>query len=69
MTVGETTNNNKRANNFQAWREQETNLSTLMANVNQTVLGTLNKAVSDTSGARAYDTKYATYLNTGASFK
>ena len=28
----------------------------------QTVLGTLNKAVADTAGSRAYDTKYATYL-------
>lgn len=33
-----------------------------MANVNQTVLGTLNKAVTSTSGANAYDTKYATQL-------
>ena len=33
-----------------------------MANVTQTVLGTTNKAVADTSGSRAYDTKYATYL-------
>ena len=33
-----------------------------MANTNQTVLGTLNKAVSNTSGSQAYDTKYATYL-------
>ena len=33
-----------------------------MANVTQTVLGTINKAVADTSGSRAYDTKYATYL-------
>ena len=33
-----------------------------MANTTQTVLGTLNKAVSSTSGANAYDTKYATYL-------
>lgn len=33
-----------------------------MANVNQTVLGTLNKAVSNTAGSQAYDTKYATYL-------
>ncbi len=33
-----------------------------MANTTQTVLGTLNKAVADTSGSRAYDTKYATYL-------
>jgi len=33
-----------------------------VSNVTQTVLGTLNKAVADTSGSRAYDTKYATYL-------
>jgi len=33
-----------------------------MANATQSVLGTLNKAVSSTSGANAYDTKYATYL-------
>lgn len=33
-----------------------------MANTTQTVLGTLNKAVADTAGTRAYDTKYATYL-------
>lgn len=33
-----------------------------MSNVTQTVIGTLNKAVSDTAGSRAYDTKYATYL-------
>lgn len=33
-----------------------------MANVNQTVLGTLNKAVTSTSGSVAYDTKYATQL-------
>jgi hypothetical protein len=33
-----------------------------VANTTQTVLGTLNKAVSSTSGANAYDTKYATYL-------
>jgi len=33
-----------------------------VANTNQTVLGTLNKAVSNTSGSQAYDTKYATYL-------
>jgi hypothetical protein len=33
-----------------------------MANVIQSVLGTLNKAVPDTAGSRAYDTKYATYL-------
>ena len=33
-----------------------------MANSNQTVLGAINKAVSSTSGANAYDTKYGTYL-------
>ena len=33
-----------------------------MANTNQTVLGAINKAVSSTSGANAYDTKYGTYL-------
>ncbi len=33
-----------------------------MANATQSVLGTLNKAVADTAGNRAYDTKYATYL-------
>jgi len=33
-----------------------------MANATQSVLGALNKAVSNTSGAQAYDTKYATYL-------
>jgi hypothetical protein len=33
-----------------------------MANATQSVLGTLNKAVPDTAGNRAYDTKYATYL-------
>ncbi len=33
-----------------------------MANATQSVLGTLNKAVTSTSGANAYDTKYATYL-------
>ena len=33
-----------------------------MASATQTVLGTLNKAVTNTSGAQAYDTKYATYL-------
>ena len=33
-----------------------------MANTTQTVIGTLNKAVPSTSGAYAYDTKYATYL-------
>ena len=42
-----------------------------MANTTQTVLGTLNKAVSSTSGANAYDTKYATYLKlfSGEMFK
>ena len=33
-----------------------------MASATQTVLGTLNKAVTSTSGSHAYDTKYATYL-------
>jgi hypothetical protein len=42
-----------------------------MANATQTVLGTLNKAVADTAGTRAYDTKYATYLKlfSGEMFK
>jgi hypothetical protein len=42
-----------------------------VANVNQTVLGTLNKAVSNTAGSQAYDTKYATYLKlfSGEMFK
>lgn len=42
-----------------------------MSNVTQTVIGTLNKAVSDTAGSRAYDTKYATYLKlfSGEMFK
>jgi hypothetical protein len=42
-----------------------------VANTTQTVLGTLNKAVSSTSGANAYDTKYATYLKlfSGEMFK
>lgn len=42
-----------------------------MANVVQSVLGTINKAVADTSGSRAYDTKYATYIKqfTGELFK
>ena len=42
-----------------------------MSNVTQTVLGTLNKNVSDTAGSRAYDTKYATYLKlfSGEMFK
>ena len=33
-----------------------------MANATQSVLGSLNKAISDTSGAQAYDSKYGTYL-------
>ena len=33
-----------------------------MANLTQSVVGTLNKAASSTSGAVDYDTKYATYL-------
>ena len=33
-----------------------------MANATQSVLGALNKAVSNTAGSQAYDTKYATYL-------
>lgn len=33
-----------------------------MANTNQTVLGAINKAVSNTAGGQAYDTKYGTYL-------
>jgi len=33
-----------------------------MANTVQSVLGTINKAVADTAGSRAYDTKYGTYL-------
>ena len=33
-----------------------------MANATQTVLGTVNKLVSDTSGSQAYDSKYGTYL-------
>jgi hypothetical protein len=42
-----------------------------VANVNQTVLGTLNKAVTNTAGSQAYDTKYATYLKlfSGEMFK
>ena len=42
-----------------------------MANTTQTVLGTLNKAVPDTGGTRAYDAKYATYLKlfSGEMFK
>ena len=33
-----------------------------MANATQSVLGTVNKLVSDTSGSQAYDSKYGTYL-------
>ena len=33
-----------------------------MANLTQSVVGTLNKAASTTSAANAYDTKYGTYL-------
>ena len=33
-----------------------------MANATQSVLGALNKSVSNTAGSVAYDTKYATYL-------
>jgi hypothetical protein len=33
-----------------------------VANTVQSVLGTINKAVPDTAGSRAYDTKYGTYL-------
>jgi hypothetical protein len=33
-----------------------------MANATQSVLGALNKAVSNTAGSQVYDTKYATYL-------
>jgi len=33
-----------------------------VANVIQSVVGTINKAVPDTSGSRAYDTKYGVYL-------
>lgn len=33
-----------------------------MANTIQSVIGTINKAVPDTAGSRAYDTKYGTYL-------
>ena len=33
-----------------------------MANATQSVLGALNKAVSNTAGSVADDTKYATYL-------
>jgi hypothetical protein len=42
-----------------------------MATAAQTVLGTLNKAVSTTAGSQAYDTKYATYLKifSGEMFK
>ena len=42
-----------------------------MANATQSVLGALNKAVSNTAGSVAYDTKYATYLKlfSGEQFK
>lgn len=33
-----------------------------MANATQSVIGALNKAVSNTAGSQNYDTKYATYL-------
>jgi hypothetical protein len=33
-----------------------------VANVIQSVVGAINKAVPDTAGSRAYDTKYGTYL-------
>ena len=33
-----------------------------MANATQTVLGTLNKAITNTAGSQDYDTKYKTYL-------
>ena len=33
-----------------------------MANATQSVLGSVNKLVSDTSGSNAYDSKYGTYL-------
>jgi hypothetical protein len=33
-----------------------------VANTTQTVLGAINKAVSNTAGSQAYDTKYGTYL-------
>jgi len=33
-----------------------------MANATQSVLGSVNKLVSDTSGSQAYDSKYGTYL-------
>ena len=33
-----------------------------MANATQSVLGTVNKLVSDTSGSQSYDSKYGTYL-------
>lgn len=38
-----------------------------MANTIQTPVGVINKAVPDTAGSRAYDTKYGTYLDFGAS--
>jgi hypothetical protein len=42
-----------------------------MANTIQSVIGTINKAVPDTAGSRAYDTKYGTYLKmfSGEMFK
>ena len=33
-----------------------------MANATQSVLGSVNKLVSDTSGSQTYDSKYGTYL-------
>jgi len=33
-----------------------------MANLTQSVVGTLNKAAASTAGSVAYDTKYGTYL-------
>jgi hypothetical protein len=42
-----------------------------MSTAIQSVLGTINKAVADTAGNRAYDTKYGTYLKqfSGEMFK
>ena len=42
-----------------------------MANTIQSVIGAINKAVPDTAGSRAYDTKYGTYLKmfSGEMFK
>jgi hypothetical protein len=42
-----------------------------VANTIQSVLGAINKSVADTSGSRAYDTKYGTYLKlfSGEMFK